>query len=64
DEVETAAGAKDMKRLYEITRALTGKSTRPSRPIKDTNGEVLTSETSQRARWAEHFEKSSIGLHH
>ncbi|WP_353803171.1 hypothetical protein, partial [Acinetobacter baumannii] len=56
-EAETAARAKDMERLYEITRALAGKSTRPSRPIKDKNGKVLTTETSQRTRWAEHFEE-------
>ena len=39
EEAETAAGRRDMKRLYEITRTLSGKNKAPSRPVKDKNGE-------------------------
>ena len=37
EEAETAAGRRDMKRLYEITRTLSGKNKAPSRPVKDKN---------------------------
>ena len=57
EEAETAAGRRDMKRLYEITRTLSGKNTVPSRPVKDKNGETITDEAKERARWAEHFQE-------
>ena len=46
-----------MKKLYDITRLLSGKNSNPSRPIKDKNGNLLSSEGDQRARWAEHFKE-------
>ena len=57
-EAETAAGQRNMKRLYEITRTLSGKNNQPSRPVKDKNGNAITSEDEQRARWAEHFKET------
>ena len=57
EEAETAAGRRDMKRLYEITRTLSGKDMAPSRPVKDKNGETITDEAKERARWAEHFQE-------
>ena len=57
-EAETAAGQRNMKRLYEITRTLSGKNSQPSRPVKDKNGNAITSEEEQRARWAEHFKET------
>nr|KAG5702316.1 hypothetical protein BaRGS_002983 [Batillaria attramentaria] len=35
EEAETAAGQRNMKRLYEITRTLSGKNNNPTRPVKD-----------------------------
>ena len=42
EEAETAAGKRDMERVYEITRTLSGKNKAPSRPVKDKNGEAIT----------------------
>lgn len=58
EEAETAAGQRNMKRLYEITRTLSGKNSNPTRPVKNKNGEVITREEDQRARWAEHFRET------
>ena len=58
EEAETAAGQRNMKRLYEITRTLSGKNSNPTRPVKDKNGETITREDDQRARWAEHFKET------
>ena len=41
EEAETAAGKRDKKRLYEITRTLSGKNKAPSKPVKDKNGEAI-----------------------
>ena len=50
EEAETAAGKRDMKRLYEITRLLSGKNKIQSRPVKNKNGEIITDEKEERAR--------------
>nr|KAG5698573.1 hypothetical protein BaRGS_027084 [Batillaria attramentaria] len=42
EEAETAAGQRNMKRLYEITRTLSGKNNNPTRPVKDKNGQIIT----------------------
>ena len=47
-----------MKKLYDITRTLSGKNSNPSRPVKDKNKNLLSSEGDQRARWAEHFKET------
>ena len=57
-EAETAAGQRNMKRLYEITRALSGKNNNPSRPVKDKNGNIIPGKEEQRARWVEHFKET------
>ena len=57
-EAETAAGQRNMKRLYEITRTLSGKNGNPSRPVKDKNGNTIAKEEEQQARWAEHFKET------
>ena len=49
---------RNMKRLYEITRTLSGKNSNPTRPVKDKNGDIITIEEDQRARWAEHFRET------
>ena len=56
-EAETAAGQRNMKRLYEITRALSGGNNNPSRPVKDKDENTIPGEK-QRARWAEHFKET------
>jgi len=56
-EAENAAGQRNMKRLYEITRTLSGKNSNPSRPVKDRNGNTVSGEEDQRKRWAEHFKE-------
>ena len=58
EEAETAAYQRNMKRLYEITRTLSGKNSNPSRPVKDKNGNAIATEEEQRARWAEHFKET------
>nr|KAG5689679.1 hypothetical protein BaRGS_006304 [Batillaria attramentaria] len=58
EEAETAAGQRNMKRLYEITRTLSGKNNNPTRPVKDKNGQIITKEKDQRTRWAEHFKET------
>ena len=45
------------KKLYDITRTLSGKNSNPCRPVKDKNGNLLSSEGGQRARWAKHFKE-------
>nr|KAG5693360.1 hypothetical protein BaRGS_017653 [Batillaria attramentaria] len=58
EEAETAAGQRNMKRLYEITRTLSGKNNNSTRPVKDKNGQIITQEEDQRTRWAEHFKET------
>nr|KAG5686712.1 hypothetical protein BaRGS_020238 [Batillaria attramentaria] len=58
EEAETAAGQRNMKRLYEITRTLSGKNNNLTRPVKDKNGQIITKEEDRRTRWAEHFKET------
>ena len=57
EEAETAAGQGNMKRLYEITRTLSGKNSNHNKPVKDNNGRVITSDVEQRDRWVQHFKE-------
>ena len=56
-EAEEAAAKKDMRKLYNTTKILTGKYQQTSRPIKNKDGQVLTDTEEQMKRWAEHFEE-------
>ena len=56
-EAEDASAQGNMKQLYDITRKLAGKYKNTDRPIKDKNGNVLTSDEDQLNRWREHFEE-------
>ena len=56
-EAEEASAHGNMKQLYDITRTLAGKYKHTDRPIKDKNGNVLTSDEDQMKRWREHFEE-------
>ncbi len=57
-EAEIAAGQRNMKRLYEITKTLSGKTINPSRPVKSRNGDPIPGGKEQRTRWAEHFKET------
>ena len=57
-EAESAAGQRNMKRLYEMTRTLSSKNSNPSRPVKDKDGNIILGEEHQRARWAEYFKET------
>ena len=54
-EAESAAGQRNMKRLYDITRTMSGKRSRPPKPVKNKDGVIITKEQEQRARWVEYF---------
>ncbi|XP_059175602.1 uncharacterized protein LOC131955489 [Physella acuta] len=56
-EAETAARQGKMKRLYEVTRTLSGKNINPNKPVKDKVGNILTIDTEQRDRWVQHFDE-------
>ena len=46
-----------MKRLpvYDKTRTMSGKRSRPPEPVKNKDGVIIAEEQKQRARWVEHF---------
>ena len=54
-EAESAACKRDMKQLYDITRTLAGKNKTHAQPVTDKDGKIITKETDQRQRWADHF---------
>ena len=56
-EAEEAAEKRDMKKVYDTTRLLSGKRNVQSTPVKDKNGEVLTSTDDQLIWWKEHFQE-------
>ncbi|XP_059154670.1 uncharacterized protein LOC131940109 [Physella acuta] len=57
EDAETAARQGKMKRLYEVTRTLSGKNINPNKPVKDKVGNILTSDTEQRDIWVQHFDE-------
>ncbi|VDP69493.1 unnamed protein product, partial [Schistosoma curassoni] len=54
---ETAAREGNMKQLYDTSKKLTGKYSKPERPVKDKEGKPITEIQQQRNRWVEYFEK-------
>jgi hypothetical protein len=54
-EAEEASKKNNMKALYDTTRLLAGKRHKPTRPVKNTEGEALNTKEEQLKRWAEHF---------
>ena len=57
EEAEQAAHSGNMKELYNTTRKLAGKFSRPERPIRDKQGQTIADSEQQLERWAEHFEE-------
>ena len=56
DEAEQAAGRRDLRLLYSITRTLNGKYTHSNVLVRDREGNIITKESEQIPRWKEHFE--------
>ena len=54
---EEAAGKKNMKEVYDITRKLAGNKHASEKPVKNKSGEIITDEKEQLERWKEHFEE-------
>ena len=54
---EEAARNGNMKDLYNTTKKLSGKFSKPDRPVKDKDGKTLMGDEQQRNRWKEHFEE-------
>nr|KAG5693079.1 hypothetical protein BaRGS_010638 [Batillaria attramentaria] len=57
DKAEQAAHDGNMKELYDLTRKLAGKYSKPERPIKDKQGQTIIDSERQLERWADHFEE-------
>jgi len=56
-EAEQAAGSRNMKQLYDISKKLATRKRQAERPIKDRYGKTLSGAEQQLNRWAEHFEE-------
>lgn len=56
-EAEEAAASNNKKQLYDTTKKLSQKYSRPERPIKDKEGNTILGTERQLHRWAEHFEE-------
>ena len=54
-EGEKAAGKRDLRTLYQITKSLSGKRSTQVKPIKDSQGNPITKEERQIKQWADHF---------
>ncbi|VDP68002.1 unnamed protein product, partial [Schistosoma curassoni] len=46
-----------MKQLYDTTKKLAGKYSKPERPVKDKEGKPITEIQQQRNRWVEYFDE-------
>ena len=56
-EAEEAAYKGNMRELFATIKKLSGKFTKPERPVKDKDGNNIPNEEQQRSRWKEHFEE-------
>ncbi|KAK7095834.1 hypothetical protein V1264_005198 [Littorina saxatilis] len=56
-EAEEAAYHGNMRDLYATIKKLSGKFSKPERPVKDKEGKSISDEAGQRKRWMEHFEE-------
>ncbi|CAH8498299.1 unnamed protein product, partial [Schistosoma bovis] len=54
---EKAGREGNMKQLYDTTKKLSGKYSKPERPVKDKEGKSITEIQQQRNRWVEYFEE-------
>ena len=56
EEAEEAARKQDLKTLYRITKTLSGGLKNSDVPVKDTNGNLVSSETGKLECWKKHFQ--------
>ena len=56
EEAEVAARKQDLKTLCRITKTLSGGLKNTDVPVKDTNGNLVSSETEKLECWKEHFQ--------
>ena len=57
-QAEEAARKGEQGKVYTITKIVSGKHRRTTEtPIVDRKGQLLTTESQQEARWAEHFQE-------
>lgn len=56
-QADTAAAQGNMKDLYMITRKLAGKLHQTDKPVKDKQGNPISTTEDQRKRWAEYFKE-------
>ncbi|VDO65390.1 unnamed protein product [Schistosoma margrebowiei] len=54
---EKADSEGNMKQLHDTTKKLSGKYSKPERPVKDKEGKPITEIQQQRNRWVEYFEE-------
>lgn len=58
-EAENAAQSRNMRKVYQAVKQLSGYGTRSIPPLKDREGNILTNEHHQRERWREFFESAN-----
>lgn len=63
-EAESAAGHRNMKRLYDITRIISGRRGSPTKQVKNKEGVTITTKPDQRAGWVEHFQDIQETISH
>ena len=56
EKAEAAAADGQMKIVYQTTRILSGKWSKPSAPVKDRDGNTIFGQEGQLDRWKEHFD--------
>ena len=54
---ESAAAVHNMKELYDITKKIAGVKAHRSMPVKNTDGQLLTTIDEQLTRWRDHFQE-------
>ena len=52
---KTEHGSETSKRVYDLTRIMSGKKSKLTRAVKNKEGRTISTESEQRARCAEHF---------
>ena len=57
EKAEQAAANGHMKIVYQITKSIAGKYSKPSIPVKDKQGNTIFNSDGQGERWKEHFEE-------
>ena len=55
EKAEKAATGGHMRTVYQITKALSGKHSKPSIPVKDQQGNTILDKEGQMERWQQHF---------